>query len=465
VADPGWRPEAAVPFSSARKWSGASFDGRGSWLMGAPDVLLGDDDDELRSRVADLAAAGRRVLLVARSDAPLTGEEVPPGLRPAALVVLEERVRAEAPDTIAFFREQGVEVKVISGDHPGTAGAVAAAVGVDVGGGPVDARDLPEGGEELAQVVEDHNVFGRVTPHQKRAMVSALQARGHVVAMTGDGVNDVLALKQADIGVAMGAGSGASRGVAQMVLLDDSFATLPGVVAEGRRVIANVERVANLFVTKSVYAFLLSVTVGLVGVPFPFFPRHLTVVSSLTIGIPAFFLALAPNASRARPGFTGRVLRFAVPAGAVAAGATFAGYAIARAEPGVTTAEARTTAVLVLFGVAMWVLAILARPVDEAKTVLVGSMVLLFVLVMLLPPTRSFFELNAPHGVLVMAAIGVVACANALLESGWRLMGWGSRRWGRQPEPWTGQAASAASEPDATTEVAGAHDDGTRRSA
>src|SRR5436190_7724016 len=201
--------------------------------------------------------------------------------------------------------------------------------------------------------MEAASVFGRVQPRQKRAMVKALQSRGHVVAMTGDGVNDVIALKDADIGVAMGSGSEAARGVAQLVLLDDNFAVVPAVVAEGRRVIANVERVANLFITKTVYAMLLAIAVGAAGVAFPFLPRHLTIVSSLTIGIPAFFLALAPNYDRFRPGFVGRVLRFALPAGVVAAAATFTAYAVTRDQPDVSLTEARTTATLVLFAIGM----------------------------------------------------------------------------------------------------------------
>ncbi len=196
------------------------------------------------------------------------------------------------------------------------------------------------------------SVFGRVSPHQKRAMVAALQGRGHVVAMVGDGVNDVLALKDADLGVAFGSGSGASRAVAHVVLVDDSFDALPAVVAEGRRVIANVERVASLFLTKTAYATLLALAVGVARLPFPFLPRHLTVVTALTIGTPAFFLALAPCSARARPGFVRRVLTFAVPAGALAAGATFLTYALMRSA-GVALAEARTLATGVLFAVGL----------------------------------------------------------------------------------------------------------------
>jgi cation-transporting P-type ATPase E len=424
--DPGWTLESAVPFSSARKWSGASFDQTGTWVLGAPDVLLAPDDDA-RERVDELAGGGSRVLLLARAAGPL-GEHGPGEVEPVALVCLEERIRPEAPGTIAWFHDQGVEVKVISGDHPSTVSAVARDVGIPVLGPAVDARTLPDDPDRLADALEGANTFGRVQPHQKRAMVQALQARGHVVAMTGDGVNDVLALKEADMGVAMGSGSDASRGVAQCVLLDDSFASLPAVVAEGRRVIGNVERVANLFVTKSVYAALLAFSVGITQLPFPFFPRHLTIVSSLTIGIPAFFLALAPNDARSRPGFVGRVVRFALPAGAVAAAATFAGYYVARSQAGVTIVQERTSAVLVLFLVAIWVLLLLARPLNEWKTALLASMGVAFLVALVVPGIREFFELSLPPMVVTLAVIGVAAIAVALMELGWQLIEWWRRR-------------------------------------
>jgi cation-transporting ATPase E len=250
--------------------------------------------------------------------------------------------------------------------------------------------------------------------------------------MTGDGANDVLALKDADIGVAMGTGSQAARAVARLVLLDNSFAVLPGVVAEGRRVIGNIERVANLFVTKTVYAFLLALAVGVARLPFPFFPRHLTIISSLTIGIPAFFLALAPNAARARSGFVGRVLRFAGPAGLVAAAATFAGYALARSQSDVTLVEARTIATIVLFSVAVWVLDILARPLTPLRRLLVLCMVGGFLLVLAVPWSREFFALSLPPLAMTGMALVLAVAANVALEAGWRMAGWVRHRPGNR---------------------------------
>jgi cation-transporting ATPase E len=430
--DPGWSLERAVPFSSARKWSAASFAGRGAWLLGAPDVLLATSDP-MRDRVEDLASTGTRVLLLARTDGSL---DDPAGFTPSpvALVCLEEQIRPEAAPTIEYFREQGVDVKVLSGDNPLTVAAIAQEVGVPGAESPVDARDLPEDPDALGAVLEGASVFGRVQPHQKRAMVRALQANGHTVAMTGDGVNDVLALKDADMGVAMGSGSGASRSVAQLVLLDDSFASLPRVVAEGRKVIANVERVANLFVTKSVYAAVLAFAVGLTDQQFPFFPRHLTIISSLTIGIPAFFLALAPNDKRAEPGFVQRVARFSIPAGTVAAAATFVGFDLMN-DAGVSLVEARTAALMVLFGVSMWVLVLLARPLNEWKAVLLGSMVIGFLLALTTEAGQEFFELQVPPLLETMAVVGVAAVAIGLMELGWDLGDWWSKRFGAPRPP------------------------------
>jgi cation-transporting ATPase E len=418
---PGWARVDGVAFSSARKWSAATFDGHGTWVIGAPEMVWADHGagDPVRARADELAATGQRVLLLACTDQPLAGEELPAGLRATALVLFEEKVRDDAADTLRYFSQQGVALKVISGDNPRTVGAVAARVGLPGAADAFDARELPEDERALAEVLEERSVFGRVTPHQKRAIVGALQSRGHVVAMTGDGVNDALALKDADIGIAMGNGAPATRAVAQLVLLDGRFATMPGVVAEGRRVIANIERVANLFVTKTVYAMLLAIAVGVVRWEYPFLPRHLTIVSSLTIGIPAFFLALAPNTRRYHPGFVRRVLRLAIPCGFVAAVATFSSYAIARNVQHVSLTEARTTATLVLLVVGLWVLAILARPITPFRAVLVGSMVGLFALVLAVPALRDFYALQLPSGDALAEGIVIAASAIALLEIGW----------------------------------------------
>ncbi len=417
-----WKRTAAVPFSSTRKWSAASFGPHGTWVFGAPEMVwVGRPaDDPVRQRSERLAAAGRRVVLLARSDAPLDGETLPAPLAAAAFVMFDENIRPDAAETLGYFAAQGVACKVMSGDNPRTVGAIAARVGIDAAADVVDGRELPEEPAALGELLESKAVVGRVTPHQKRAIVGALQQRGHVVAMTGDGVNDALALKDADLGIAMGNGAPATRAVAQIVLLDGQFAMLPGVVAEGRRVIANVERVANLFVTKTVYATLLAITVGILRWPYPFLPRHMTIVSSLTIGIPAFFLALGPSSRRYVPGFVDRVLRFASRAGVVAAAATFTAYAFARGTYEVTLDQDRTAATITLMCVGLWILGLLARPYTPARVVLVATMAGCFAAGLAIPWVREFFALDIPPVGLDLVIAVIVVVAIGILELGWR---------------------------------------------
>ncbi|MFE7927184.1 HAD-IC family P-type ATPase [Streptomyces sp. NPDC057456] len=423
-----WRCTESLPFSSARKYSGASLSEgngeNGTWLLGAPDVLLADDDPAL-AETERLNEQGLRVLLLARAARDLDDPEPARGAKPAALVVLEQRLRPDAADTLRYFAEQGVRSKVVSGDNAVSVGAVAAKLGLD--GRTVDARRLPAEPEAMGRALDEGTVFGRVTPQQKRDMVGALQSRGHTVAMTGDGVNDVLALKDADIGVAMGSGSEATRAVAQIVLLNNSFATLPSVVAEGRRVIGNITRVATLFLVKTVYSVLLALLVVCWQVEYPFLPRHLTLLSTLTIGIPAFFLALAPNTERARPHFVRRVMRYSIPGGVLAGIATFATYLVARHHyTGTGSLEAETSAAtLTLFLISMWVLAIIARPYTWWRVLLVASMGGAFVLVLVVPWLQDFFALKLVGMTMPWIAVGVAAVAAVALEISWK---WVDRR-------------------------------------
>lgn len=343
-------------------------------------------------------------------------------------MVLEQRLRPEAADTLAYFAEQNVAAKVISGDNAVSVGAVAAKLGMPGAQNTIDARRLPTDQEAMAQSLENNSVFGRVTPQQKRDMVAALQSRGHTVAMTGDGVNDVLALKDADIGVSMGSGSEATRAVAQIVLLNNSFATLPSVVAEGRRVIGNITRVATLFLVKTVYSVLLAILVACFQIEYPFLPRHLTMLSTLTIGVPAFFLALAPNRERAKPHFVRRVLRYSIPCGIIAAVATFVVYMIARSYyTGADALTAETSvATLTLFLVSMWVLAIIARPYTWWRVCLVLAMGGAFVLVLVVPALQRFFALKLEGTTMPWTAVGVAAVASLCVEVAWR---WVDRRY------------------------------------
>ncbi|MFQ6326307.1 HAD-IC family P-type ATPase [Nocardia sp. CWNU-33] len=428
---PGWQHTAVAPFSSAKKWSGYSYGEHGDWLLGAPDVLLDPTSDD--ARVAEeLGSSGLRILLLARSDRAVDAPDAPGVVTPAALVVLEQKIRPDARETLEYFAGQDVSIKVISGDNAVSVGAVASSLDLPGGDHAVDARELPDGRDELADILERETTFGRVRPDQKRAMVGALQSRGHTVAMTGDGVNDVLALKDSDIGVAMGAGSPATRAVAQIVLLDNKFATLPYVVGEGRRVIGNIERVSNLFLTKTVYAVLLAFLVGLAGVgsqifdyapiPYPFLPRHVTIAAWFTIGIPAFILSLAPNNERARTGFVPRVLRLAIPSGVVIGIATFVSYLIAYAGPHASEQQkeqAGTTALITLIMIAVWVLAIVARPYVWWKIVLITSSVVAYLFLFTVPFTRHFFKLDPSNIRLTTAAIICGAIGIALVEAAW----------------------------------------------
>lgn len=397
-APQGWAPTRVQPFSSARKWAAASFEGRGVYHLGAPDVLLDAADRQARSRAAACAAAGVRVLAVTWSQE-WGGDELAGPRQPVGLVLLADTVRDDAAEILAFFREQGVELKVISGDHPATVAAVAERVGIAGAEGGTDARELPADPEALADEVERGSVFGRVTPHQKRAMVHALQSRGRTVAMTGDGVNDVLALKDSDMGIAMGAGSSSTRAVAQLVLLDNRFATLPRVLAEGRRVINNIERVANLFITKAAYAVLLTALIGLIGSPFPFLPRQLTLIGTFSIGLPGFFLALAPTHRVNEPGFLERVLRFSLPAGAAAGIVTFGLYETVRRIDSVDIGQARTCATVTLLGVGLVILVLISRPLRPWKIGLAAAMAGLYAAVMGWTPLRDYYHLHPPPAV------------------------------------------------------------------
>lgn len=428
-----WTVTDAMPFSSARKYSGAAFaeaDGTASaWLLGAPDVLLSEGDTTL-AEIEQLNQQGLRVLLLARVQGDdLDAPGAAAGAAPTALVVLEQRLRPDAGDTLAYFADQNVATKVISGDNAVSVGAVAGKLGLAGAENTLDARRLPTDPDEMATAMEQNAVFGRVTPQQKRDMVAALQSRGHTVAMTGDGVNDVLALKDADIGVSMGSGSEATRAVAQIVLLNNSFATLPSVVAEGRRVIGNITRVATLFLTKTVYSVLLAILVVCTQVEYPFLPRHLTLLATLTIGVPAFFLALAPNKERAQPHFVRRVMRYAIPSGVIAAAATFTTYLVARHHySGEGALDAETSAAtLTLFLVAMWVLAIIARPYTWWRIGLVATMGLGFLIVLVVPWLQDFFALKLVGTTMPWTAVAIAVAAAALLEFVWR---WVGRRFG-----------------------------------
>ncbi|GAA3721267.1 HAD-IC family P-type ATPase [Spinactinospora alkalitolerans] len=416
-AVPPWPVTAVAAFSSARKWSGASFgtpEGERHWVIGAPDVLAAQESPAAEQAEL-IGARGLRVLLLGRGEERVDSAGAPGPVTPVALIVLDQRIRADAPDTLRYFADQDVEVKVVSGDNATSVGAVARELELPGAHSPADARDLPEDDERLAEAVDGGSVFGRVSPERKRSMVRGLRERGRTVAMTGDGVNDVLALKEADIGVAMGSGSPASRSVAQIVLLDNRFATLPHVVAEGRRVIGNIERVANLFLTKTVYSMTMAGIVGVLAVAYPFFPRHATLINAVTFGIPSFFLALAPNVERARPGFVSRTLRLAVPAGLISGAAAITTYLMVLDGAATPELTDRTAVVITLCATTLWVLLLVAKPYVWWKAGLVAAMVGLLLTAMLTPVGRAFFALDVSDPAKVATALAVAAVAAALI--------------------------------------------------
>lgn len=427
----------AIAFNSARKWSAVQTSA-GAYVLGAPEIVLagsadsgnadsdgtglGGTDNAALERVKALAGTGKRVLVLAHSNQALDQSEnptLPKDLTAALLVVLAEQVRPDAAQTLDYFKRQGVAVRVISGDNPVTVAAIAAHLGLRNPDGSepvgVDARTLPaiEDTQALADVLEKHTVFGRVTPEQKRAFVNALKSRGHTVAMTGDGVNDALALKDADLGIAMGNAAPATKAVSRLVLLNSQFDALPSVVAEGRRVIANMERVASLFLTKTTWAALLAAVVAITGFVYPFLPRQLTIVSSLTIGIPAFVLALAPTNQRYRAGFLARVLRLSVPAGVI----VVVGVLCARLTlilMGSNRNQISSVCTLVLVAGGLWLLSLTARPWVWWRAALVVIMSAAALAVVLLAPLRGFFDLaalTANSWLVLVCAAGIVCAA------------------------------------------------------
>ncbi|UOE42738.1 HAD-IC family P-type ATPase [Agromyces larvae] len=455
---PHLEPVSRIEFSSARKWSAASFRGhaQGTWVLGAPEFVLAGRtpaDEPALAQASELAATGRRTLLLAWSPGVVVDEaalaeasgiapgeaseaseasdeaRLPSDLRPVALLTFREVVRPDAKATMSYFAKEGISVRIISGDNPLTVAAVAREVGIDAGDG-YDARTLPTDVAELAEVLEQHHVFGRVTPSQKREMVRALKSNGHTVAMTGDGVNDALAIKDADMGIAMESGSAATKAVSRIVLLDSKFSHMPGVVAEGRRVIANIERVSMLFLSKTSYAVAMSLLFGILLWPFPLLPRQLSITDGLTIGIPAFLLALLPNTRRYIPGFLQRSLSFAIPAGLVVALSIAYVSGHARAIDA-SESQVQTASMVTLACIGLWILVVLSRPFTWIKAAVVAAMVAGLVLVLIVPIAIEFLALELPDIDTVIDMAIVVPIAIIALEA---LGFWHRRRFGTASE-------------------------------
>jgi cation-transporting ATPase E len=417
---PDEAPERTVGFSSSFRWSAASFArgaAAGAWVLGAPDTLL-PAGSAVRAQAEVAAASGRRTLVLTHRARPLTDDESngtspPTDLEPVAVLEFQEHLRPDAAATVAYFHAEGVRLWVLSGDHPATVAAIARDAGIADGDG-YDATGLPEDAGELDALLETHAVFGRVRPDQKNLMIQALRARGHVVAMTGDGVNDAPALKHADLGIAMGSGAAVTRAAADVILLDGQFAELPFVVAEGRRVIANVERLAKLFLTKTVYAVVFAVLFGSLLWPYPFLPRQLSAVDGLTIGLPALVLALLPDTSRYREGFLARAARFCIPSGLIVAATVAVVVLVLRASG--RGDEVPSAAVITLTLVGLWVLAILSRPLDLPRLLVVIAGYLGLGILFAVPVLTDFFAIGLPSPDALIVALGAAAAGTLVLE-------------------------------------------------
>jgi cation-transporting ATPase E len=419
-----------VPFSSEWKWSGVSLDGAGgaTYVLGAPDILAEAGALSLPPRLAakleEETSAGRRVVAFGQTSEALPDDPAAggaPKVQPLALVVLEETLRPDAAETIAYMREEEVDLKLISGDAAATVTAVAFAVGVPRDAGVVEGPDLPEDPEELAKVAQANTIFCRIKPEQKKALVGALVAAGRYVAMIGDGVNDVPALKRARMAVAMGSGAQVTKGVADVVLLKDQFSRLPEAVGEGRRIARNIHRLGRLYLTKSVYAAALILLVAVPGFAFPFLPRHLTIAALLTIGIPSFVLALMPSDG---PLYRGRLLRalaaFAVPAGLGTALGSILSFFLVDTVAGASLEAGRTAATTTLIVLGLAFVLLLERgpgrehiAIQGYMLVMVISLASVFALVLGIAPVRDFFDmvlLSSTQWFLALfsAAVGLI---------------------------------------------------------
>lgn len=397
--------EGAVPFSSARKWSGADFDGY-SLIMGAAEFVLGEPDGELKNEINSYAAEGYRVMVLCRSEQKLAGGTAPENTTLLALIVIEDVLRSGAGETLDYFDKQGVTIKIISGDNPVTVSAVAARAGVKNAEKYVDVSVLDE--EALRAAVDEYTVFGRVSPDQKLIIVKALKAAGHVVGMTGDGINDVLALREADCSIAVAAGSDASKNVSKIVLLDNNFGSLPKVVQEGRRCINNLQRSASLFLIKTIYNTLFALLFMIIPAQLPFIPKNLTLIGYITIGPPAFVLALEPNNDIVKGRFLPKVVRDACPTAFAIVAAV---CVISSVGPlmGLTAAQTGTCAIIATGALGLAFICRISWPLNWIRITMITVLAAFFTMCFFVPFTRALFGLSETYniGMLTLTAPSV----------------------------------------------------------
>lgn len=415
---PGWTCESNVPFSSARKWSGACFREKGSFVLGAGQFVLKDRFEAIRPQVEKYAGRGKRVLLLAHSDKPLGDRELPEDLKPLLLVLLSDRIRVGVRDTLAYFADQGVELKVISGDDVCTAASIAGKAGLKNADRCVDASSW-KSEEELKEAAETYTVFGRVTPDQKLSLIRALKEKKHTVAMTGDGVNDVPALKESDCSIAMASGSDAARTVSQIVLMDSDFSSMPRIVAEGRRCINNLQRSAALFLVKAIFSSVIAVLFLFLPYAYPFQPIQFTLINAVSIGIPSFFLALEPNRDRLHGSFIGNVMQKSIP-GAAAMTLNIVLLVALSSFLGFSHAEQSTLAVLITGFTGLLILFKVCFPFHTARGILFLTMTLFFILALVFFP--SLFEITVPTVPMLLMLVPMFLFATSAIAAIYHLI-------------------------------------------
>ena len=419
-----WELQRRIPFTSKTKWSGGVFRNQGAFLVGAPEFILGSRYEEIREQVEPWSSTGYRVLLLAEYHGdPQPDALVESNLTPLALLLLTNRIRPEAPQTFKYFAEQGVAIKVISGDNPATVADVAKRAGIDGAENYVDTT-LLETEEEFLRAARDFTVFGRVTPDKKRSLIRALKALGHTVAMTGDGVNDVLAMKDADCGIAMASGAQAASQVARMVLLDNDFSVMPSIVGEGRRVINNIQRAAALFLVKNIFSLGLSLLSLMTGWAYPMVPFHLTVISALTIGVPSFFLAMEPNYERVTGKFLPNVLRRAFPGGLTNIFVVLMAQAFV-AVFGIPHSQISPVCAAILGLVGLLVLYQVCRPFDKFRKFIWWAMAAGLVISFTLLGGLFDMQVTGPHATLVM--ITLLIMTPTVFSAIQHLFAWGDK--------------------------------------
>ncbi|EJP6471660.1 cation-translocating P-type ATPase [Clostridium botulinum] len=413
--NPNLKIKNKILFSSRRKWSAVEFEEEGVFILGAPEMILKDKYKNIENKIEKAAQEGKRVLLLASYEGEDFNEDFNGNVKEVALIFIEDIIRENAEEIIRYFNKEKVDLKIISGDNPITVSSIAKKVGIRNAENYIDARELPENEEELRKVVDKISVFGRVSPHQKKSIVKALKSNGHTVAMTGDGVNDVLALKESDCGIAMASGSEATKAVAQLVLLNSDFSAIPQVVLEGRKLINNLEKVSELFLSKTAYFIILSIIFALLVKPFPIIPIQLTLVGSLSIGIPSFFLAISPNEDVIKKDFLKRVLGVSIPNG-VLIGISTALIFLLGYHTGLSLNQCRTLSLVTFGSLSLFILLKVSNPLNFYRISIVISMTILFVLAFLIPFTRRIFVIEYFGLEYIVPIIFIYSIAMALMS-------------------------------------------------